>query len=89
MRVKKEPDKQSELWATCPCDCLLEVSLQKKRGSECAFRVFGSAEMDYPSKREEGWREQVSQKNCQKSKEENNEVTEMLSSRRGRSYEKS
>ena len=66
MRVKRDPDKQSELWATCPCDCLQEMSLQKKRGPECAFRVFGSAELDYPSKREEGWREQVSQKNCKK-----------------------
>ena len=53
-RVKRDPDKQSELWATCPCDCLQEMSLQKKRGPECAFRVFGSAELDYPSKEKKG-----------------------------------
>ena len=54
MRVNRDPDKQIELWATCPCDCLQEMSLQKKSGPECAFRVFGSAELDYPSKEKNG-----------------------------------
>ena len=62
-----------------------EMSLRRKKRPEYALSVFEGAELDYPSKREEGWREQVSQKNCQKSKEENNEVTEMLALRRGRS----
>ena len=54
MRVKRDPDKQCELWATCPCDCLHEMSLQKKREPECAVRVFRSAKLDYPSKEKKG-----------------------------------
>ena len=81
MRVKRDPDKQSGMWATCPCDCLQEMSLQKKRGPECAFRVFGSAELDYPSKEKKGDASRCRRRIAKKK----NEVTEMLSLRRGRS----
>ena len=75
MRVKRDPDKQSELWATCPCDCLQEMSLQKKRGPECAVRVFGRRGVGLPvQKRRRVTRAGVAEE-LSKSKKKN-EVTE-------------
>ena len=41
-----------------------------KKGLNMRSVYSEGAELDYPSKREEGWREQVSQKNCQKNSKE-------------------
>ena len=57
----------------------------KKRGPEYAFRVFGSAKLDYPSKEKKGDANRCRRRTVKKSKEEKNEVTEMLALMRGRS----
>ena len=38
MRVKRDPDKQSELWATCPCDGLRELSFQRENAKGLNMR---------------------------------------------------
>ena len=54
---------------------------KKKKGPEYAFNVFESAELDYPSKGKKGDTRRCSRRIAKKK----NDVTEMLSLRRGRS----
>ena len=63
--------------------CLIAADEFAKK--EPAVRVFGSAKLDYPSKEKKGDANRCRRRTVKKSKEEKNEVTEMLALMRGRS----
>ena len=88
MRVKRDPDEQSELWATCPWDGLPEPSLPKKKKYLNMRSVYSKARSWTTRPKEKKGGASRCRRRVVKIKMKKNEVTEMLSLRRGRSYEK-